>query len=408
LLQFCQDGSSLYQQTGAKMIVLGRRRGGFRIALLPVARALLILALLIPAANVLGQELGGLAPASDTQDFGSYIPERYIFDRYIKVQLPAGWRERRAWELGDDRSLPLYNGNLEAVSLVWGFDHPLYPKDYIRGLGSGERLKQRLEMDLSQWPAEAARYYAMVTAGFGMRSSSHTVTVGPSFKPAQIKYLGEMKFGSARVELIEYVSEGKVDEAFAHAYKLRPELVGSKVQILFGQAKFGQNNGYTVTACRFVMGDADTEWLRPLLEAIVVVPTSQRQQAENAERGRDIVSHAAAVAADHRESQALTQLGTALALNPQDDNALMVEGEILQRQGKIAEAETMLRRAIASNSDNDRAHFDLATALRKLKKSDEAMAELQIVERLSPLYPGIQEMFSKMKAARTVAFSQPE
>src|SRR5947209_14964413 len=31
-----------------------------------------------------------------------------LYDRYIKVKLPPDWVEKRSWELGDDRSLPLY------------------------------------------------------------------------------------------------------------------------------------------------------------------------------------------------------------------------------------------------------------------------------------------------------------
>src|SRR5437868_1920211 len=43
-----------------------------------------------------------------------------LYDRYIKVKLPPDWVEKRSWELGDDRSLPLYNANLEAVAFIWG------------------------------------------------------------------------------------------------------------------------------------------------------------------------------------------------------------------------------------------------------------------------------------------------
>ncbi|MGE5206280.1 MAG: hypothetical protein ACM3PW_11740, partial [Chlamydiota bacterium] len=144
--------------------------------------------------------------------------EQVLYDRYIKLSVPSPWQEKRSWELGEDRSLPLYNPATEAVVFVWGFDRPLYRHGYIESLASGDRLSRRLEMDLSLWSAEASRYYAMVSGGFMMRTTAHAVTLGPSLKPGEAHYLGRTKVGRAELDVVQYVSDAKVDEAFATKY----------------------------------------------------------------------------------------------------------------------------------------------------------------------------------------------
>jgi tetratricopeptide (TPR) repeat protein len=345
--------------------------------------------------------------ATEAQPAASAQP--VLYDRYIRVNVPAEWQEKRSWELGEDRSLPLYNPSTEAVVFVWGFDRPLYRHGYIESLASGDRLSRRLEMDLSLWSAEASRYYAMVSGGFMMRATAHAVTVGPSLKPGEARYLGRIKTGRAELDLVEYISETKVDEAFAAKYKMRPELVGSRAQILFGQATFGHSTqGYTVIACRFIAQDQDANWVQALLENVEPVGKADHEKGAAAERVRDELSHVAAVVQDRRYPLALAQLEVVLQQDPQNDNAFMLEGDALLHLHKLAEAETALRQAVTVNQNNDRAHFLLGAVLWEEKKHDQAAAEWKLVQRISPLYPQIEEVLLQKRALHPEAATEKQ
>ena len=348
-------------------------------------------------------------PASTTDATPALSSQPVLYDRYIKVTVPADWQEKRSWELGEDRSLPLYNPNTGAVVFVWGFDRPPYRSGYIESLASGDRLSRRLEMDLSLWSAEASRYYAMVSGGFIMRSTAHAVTVGPSLRPGEVHHLGKLKTGRAELDVVEYVSDAKVDEAFANRYKMRPELVGSRAQILFGQATFGHGTeGYTLIACRFTTQPGDPRWVQPLLENVESVSKAEREKGAGAEHIRDQLSHAEAVIQDRRYGQALAQLQAVLQRDPQNDNALMLEGEALLHIRKLAGAETALQQAVAVNPNNDRAHFLLGAVLWEEKKHDQAMAEWKLVQRISPLYPEIEEVLLQKSTQHPVAATEKQ
>jgi Flp pilus assembly protein TadD len=355
---------------------------------------------------------GAQSPANDPATASTAAPlntPQVLYDRYVRISLPAEWRERRSWELGDDRSLPLYNPSTEAVVFVWGFDRPLYRHGYIESLATGDRLSRRLEMDLSLWPAEASRYYAMVSGGYMMKTSGHTVTVGPSLNPGQVQYLGKLKAGRAELDVVEYISDAKVDQAFAAKYKMRPELIGSQAQILFGQATFGRApHGYTLIACRFSSQPADISWARNLLQNIEPVGKSEQGKAAAAEHVRDELSHAAAVIDDHRYGPALSQLHAVLQREPQNDNALMLQGEALLYGRKLADAEKSLRQAVSVNQNNDRAHFLLGAVLWEQKKHDQARAEWSLVQQMSPLYPQIEEVLLQRRMQRPEAATEKE
>ena len=370
--------------------------------------SLLFSALAICAGAQLHPSANPSSPAASTTLSESSTPQ-VLYDRYIRVNVPAEWRERRSWELGEDRSLPLYNPATEAVLFVWGFDRPVYRHGYIESLATGDRLSHRLEMDLSLWPAEASRYYAMVSGGFMMKSSAHTVTLGPSLNPGQVHYLGRLKAGHAELDVVEFISAAKADQAFATKYKLRPELVGSQAQILFGQATFGHTtHGYTFVACRFTTQPQDSEWIQILLENIGPVGKGEQEQAAKTEHTRDVLSHAAAVIEDHRYAPALAQLHAVLLPDPQNDNALMLQGEALFYQRKLAEAEKSLRQAISANQNNDRAHFLLGAVLWEEKKNDQAIAEWNLVQQISPLYPQIEEVLLQKRMQHPVAATENE
>lgn len=363
-----------------------------------------ILCCLALAAAAQSPQNGAAATPATTPDVQSTL-----YDRYIAVHVPAGWVEKRSWELGEDRSLPLYNPTTEAVAFVWGFDRPAYDQGYIESLARDDRLSRRLEMDLSLWSAEASRYYAMVSGGFMMRSSAHAVTVGPSLKPGTVHYLGKRKVGRTELDAIEYISEAKVDQAFARKYRMSPELVGRRAQIILGQATFGHGTqGYTLIACRFIDDSEDVKWLDTVLENIAAVGKPESEKGAAAEQVRDELSHAAAVIDDHRYTPALAQLQTVLQQDPQNDNALMLQGETLLYMGNTAEAETTLRQAITINPNNDRAHFLLGAVLWEEKQHDAAMAEWTVVQRLSPLYPQIEDVLRERRAQHPVAATEKQ
>jgi tetratricopeptide (TPR) repeat protein len=335
-----------------------------------------------------------------------------IYDRFIKVTPPIGWSERRAWEMGDDRSLPIYNRQIESVVFVWGFDHPLYPNNYLQFLGSGEdRLARRLEMDLSQWPPEVSRYYAMLASGPTVRTTKLGITVGPSFRPAKVKYLGNIRAGKTKVELVQYESEDEVTPKFAQEYKLAPEFVHTHLQVLFGQVMLDQSHGYTLTACRFAAGD-DLQWIQPLLEAIQAVPARERQAATSEERARDLVSHAAQLAGNmdpyNRPAEALAALEPVLRSRPDDDNALTIKGEVLLREGKLQDAKSALEAALRRNPDNERAHAALARVLIEENRTEQAQAEITTVGRLSPLYPEMPELQDRLRSHNERSGTRPE
>src|SRR5581483_11233879 len=99
-----------------------------------------------------------------------------VYDRFMKVVPPADWVEKRPWELGDDRSLPFYSQPSEAVALIFGSNRPTYRTGFLEHLGQGDELKHRLEIELHAWPAEASRFYTMVSGGFAISKESNTVT----------------------------------------------------------------------------------------------------------------------------------------------------------------------------------------------------------------------------------------
>ncbi len=336
--------------------------------------------------------------------------QQIVYDRFVKVTLPEGWGERRAWEMGEDRSLPLYNRQLESAAFVFGVDHPLYPAGYIESLVRSGRLAHRLETELSQWPAEATRCYAMITTGSVVRSTRESVTVGPSFRPAEARYLGIIRQRGMRIELAQYDSAEEITPTFAEQYQLPPQFVQSRLQVLFGQAMFAKSRGYAFLACRFTT-TLDLEWIKPLLDSINPVPSAETRTALREERQRDLVSHAAAVAQSpryyHHISEALAVIEPALVMNARDDNARSIKGELLLEDNQLASAEELLRSALQINPENERAHAVLAEVLAAEGKSTEAAAELAATRRLSPLYPNLDQIQARLRARRTESAAKP-
>jgi tetratricopeptide (TPR) repeat protein len=120
------------------------------------------------------------------------------------------------------------------------------------------------------------------------------------------------------------------------------------------------------------------------------------------------LSHAAAIIQDHRYGPALALLETVLQQDPQNDNALMLQGEALLRVRKYSQAEAALRQAVTVNQNNDRAHFLLGAVLWEEKKHDEATAEWKLVQRISPLYPQIEEVLLQKRSLHPEAATEKQ
>jgi len=320
-----------------------------------------------------------------------------VYDRFMKVVPPADWVEKRPWELGDDRSLPFYSQPSEAVALIFGSNRPTYRTGFLEHLGQGDELKHRLEIELHAWPAEASRFYTMVSGGFAISKESNTVTVGPTFRPAQIHYLGKTKVGKAQLELVEYRSQDEINEAQLTQLQLRPEFLHSHAQILFGQAVFPNRRAFTLIACRFTTQDG-TDWITPLLANTTPLVKSEVAAAEQADDLRDTISDAASYIASRKFNLAEEKLQSALAIAPEDDNALALKSEIAFQKGNYKDAQLFAGRAAAINPRNDRAHFNLGMALWKLGERRDAIKEWENVQQLSVLYPQITSTLQQRRA----------
>lgn len=320
-----------------------------------------------------------------------------VYDRFMKITPPSDWVEKRSWELGDDRSLPFYSQSSEAVAFVFGFNRPLYRTGFLGHLAQGDELKRRLEIELHGWPAEASRFYTMVSTGFSVSKESNTITVGPTFRAAQIHYLGKTKAGKAQLELVEYRSQDEIGEDQLRQLQLRPEFLHSHAQILFGQAVFPNRRAYTLIACRFTTQDG-TDWITPLVTGITPLTKSEVPAAEQADDLRDTISDAAAYIVSGKFSLAEEKIKSALAIAPEDDNALALKSEIAFQKGSYKDAQLFAGRAAAINPSNDRAHFNLGMALWKLGERGDAIKEWESVQQLSVLYPQINNTLQQRRS----------
>jgi hypothetical protein len=320
---------------------------------------------------------------------GDLRAQQVVYDHFVKVTLPPGWIEKRAWEETSKQALPFYSARLEGVAFVHGWEKP-DPKsapEEVKGLGEGGTLTEVLGTFLKNWPGEASRFHAVVSGGPAGFTRS-----------GQARYLGRVKVGPAELELAEWLSNDAVDGKFATQFKLRPEFVGSKAQIVFGSLVFNlAGGGYTLAACRFSASQGEIDWIKPLIEGITPVPESERSQAEKQGRIRDLVREALSSAQALKYAEALVPLRQALELAPQDENALDVQGAVLLQQQNLAQAETILRQATAINPHQENARFNLATALLYLGKKAESIKEFEAARQISPLYPQIETILSSLR-----------
>lgn len=324
--------------------------------------------------------------------------QHVLYEHSVKVSLPSGWVERRAWEETPKESLPLYNANLEAVAFIHGSDQPdsaLEP-DRLKGLVDNGQLATVLETLLKDWPAEASRFYVMMA---GDPSSPAGSTAGSGLKRGDAQYLGRLQMGSAEVGLAEWLSKDSLDGKLVNELKLNADFIGQRVEVLVGSVAFPSGGGgSTFTACRFVPAAAGAEWIKPLVEGMAPVPESEKSRAESQGRVREMVRQALQAARQQNYSQALGLAQQALALAPQDENALDVEGAVFLQQQKLDQAEAILRKATTINPRHENALFNLGATLLYQGKTDEAATEFEAVRRLCPLYPQIDDILKSVKS----------
>jgi Flp pilus assembly protein TadD len=96
---------------------------------------------------------------------------------------------------------------------------------------------------------------------------------------------------------------------------------------------------------------------------------------------------AARAAADYPTAEA--ELRKALALEPDNVNALAQLGFVVLERDRTAEAETILRRAIAINDKHFYANYDLGRLLVKSHRYDQALPLLQHAATLRPNNPSV-------------------
>ena len=73
-------------------------------------------------------------------------------------------------------------------------------------------------------------------------------------------------------------------------------------------------------------------------------------------------------------------LRQAVAINPKHPEARYHLGFVLARQGKLAEARAELEKAVALDPNSSEARFQLASVLRSMGQPDQAREELKVVQ----------------------------
>ena len=177
------------------------------------------------------------------------------------------------------------------------------------------------------------------------------------------------------------VKQGKLDEALAIEQKLAgrqpplPPLQRSHMLLLYGNvldAKGSADDAITAwTDGASLAGDLD---LTPMMSAVTKLGALAKKAADN---------HDDAKAAAYRAKA--DSLLSQLADRAKDDEPLArTLGAAYLGAGDPAKAETFLRRAVDLNGNDIDAHLELAKALDKQGRTDDALAQLTAAQQLAP------------------------
>ena len=234
---------------------------------------LLLLPNLLASPRAASQEPRGAPPASAA-----------LYDGGMKVTPPPEWTVKRAWDVispgTTTRDLPLYRSDLMAVAYVGGRE-----KAYPAGELKEEGVVEGLSVLTFYWPSEAGRFYPALGEVSSSEPKSGTLVIGESYKPGSQNYLGQLRFGKAEVELVEWLSSATLGSRFTEEHKLPKDFKGRRLQCILGQARFdGRADGYLITACRFVLSEHGLDWITPLLAGIEPVSPAEKGEAEKQPR----------------------------------------------------------------------------------------------------------------------------
>jgi tetratricopeptide (TPR) repeat protein len=223
-------------------------------------------------------------------------------------------------------------------------------------------------------------------------------------------WYGRARQGEVRMDALIRIAtidarQGHLDQARAHLAKARAETdtTEEQVRLFLAEADLLKQSGQPVAALgvldealRIHPGEPDLLYTRALL-------ADQLDRFEEAEANlRAILAqdpdHAEALNAlgytladrNLRLDEAFTLIDKALKLNPDNPAILDSMGWVLFRQGKLAEAESYLRRAYAREPDGEIAAH-LAEVLAAQGRRDEA---LQLIQDALARDPGRRELLN--------------
>ncbi len=91
--------------------------------------------------------------------------------------------------------------------------------------------------------------------------------------------------------------------------------------------------------------------------------------------------------ASGRQAEALDAITRALLLDPKQEQYYILKGTVLDDMGQVERALETYRHLLSVQPDSYMGHLNLAVALARQQKSDEAMAELQKAVAIDPNYP---------------------
>lgn len=135
---------------------------------------------------------------------------------------------------------------------------------------------------------------------------------------------------------------------------------------------------------------------RPPSEA---VPVSQVQHRPPKE-AKQALAHAWKLRRKNRHAEAVTELETAVRLDPAFGDAYQFLGIAYARTGRLAEAATSFRRVLELDPDNWRAHYNLGLALLQSGNFAEAEASARRALQLAPTDPSVNLLFGCVLSAK--------
>jgi Flp pilus assembly protein TadD len=115
---------------------------------------------------------------------------------------------------------------------------------------------------------------------------------------------------------------------------------------------------------------------------------------------RQVRGSTSTVDCEHVAQDDARTLEACLSLHPDDVDLLAHTGRLLARQGDVAQAENLYRRALAVDPDDGDVHLELATLLLRQGHRDEARTEAEAAARLQPARTAAADILSASHSSR--------